>query len=150
MIANNDTRPPAHHLGRSQSTINADNAAIKFFDTYRRVKQNKGGIAQMEYAEIEGDNLQNTIADLVSFASTTSIPRGYRGDFLPPQSAINSDEPIHIITATVLVGYVGKILKLLHFKFPDHEDFQDLDVRKSSDVPDWWTAMRARFETALN
>ena len=82
MIANNETRPPAHHLGRSQSTINADNAAIKFFDTYRRVKQNKGGIAEMEYIEIEGDNLQNTIADLVAFASEVTVVTSYHHNLL--------------------------------------------------------------------
>ena len=60
------TQQPSHHLGRAESTINADKAAIKFFDTYRRVKQHKLGIDTMEFVEIEGDNLQNTIADLVA------------------------------------------------------------------------------------
>lgn len=104
----------------------------------------------MVYAEIEGDNLQNTIADLVAFASSTAIPRNYVGDFQPPQSALNSDEPIHIITESVLLGYVGKLVKLLHFKFPQHEDYRGLDPRKSSDVPEWWTLMRPRFEKALD
>jgi hypothetical protein len=72
----------------------------------------------MECAEIEGDNLQNTIADLVAFASSTAIPRNYNGDFQPPQSILNSDEPIHIMTESVLLGYLGKIVKLVHFKFP--------------------------------
>ena len=126
-------RAPEHHLGRAASTINHDNTATKFFDTYRRVHQHKSGLATMEYAEIEGDNLQNTIADLVAFASSTAIPRNYVGDFQPPQSALNSDEPIHIITESVLLGYVGKIVKLLHFKFPQHEDYRGLDPRKSTD-----------------
>ena len=68
-------RAPDYHLGRADSTIIADNSATKFFDTYRRVYQHKLGVATMEYAEIEGDNLQNTIADLVAFASSTAIPR---------------------------------------------------------------------------
>jgi hypothetical protein len=86
-------RAPDFHLGRAASTINHDNSATKFFDTYRRVYQHKLGIATMEYAEIEGDNLQNTIADLVAFASSTAIPRNYVGDFQPPQSTLTQMNP---------------------------------------------------------
>ena len=68
-------RAPDYHLGRAESTINLDNSATKFFDTHRRIYQRNSGITTMEYAEIEGDNLQNTIADLVAFASSTAIPR---------------------------------------------------------------------------
>jgi hypothetical protein len=82
-------RAPDYHLGRADSTIITNNSATKFFDTYRHAYQHKSsGVATMEYAETEGDNLQNTIADLVAFASSTAIPR--------PQSALNSDNPIQM------------------------------------------------------
>ncbi|KAL7511713.1 hypothetical protein ACHAXN_008683 [Cyclotella atomus] len=84
----NAVRAPDYHLGRAESTINLDNSATKFFDTYRRIYQRNSGITTMEYAEIEGDNLQNTIADdLVAFASCKAIPRNYLGDLQPPQPA---------------------------------------------------------------
>ena len=119
---------PAHHLGRSNSTIVNDNAATKFYNTYRRVMNKVGTFDGMQEVEIEGDNLQNTIAELVDFVCTNPIPSRYVGDFRPPASTENSDEPIPVIKASVLVGYVGKVVKLLHFKFPHHEDFEDLDI----------------------
>ena len=139
--------PPAtYNVGRSVSTIRADNTALKCFNTYRRVSLERGPFEEMPYLEIEGDNLQNSIADFAEFLRTTPIPRGYIGDFEPPASAVNSDEPVRVITAGVLSLYIGKVLKLHHLRFPGHEDFDGLDKFKSSDVPEWWTDMRARFE----
>ena len=46
------------------------------------------------FIEIEGDDLQNEIAELVVFASSTPIPRNYTVSFTTPASTMTSDESI--------------------------------------------------------
>ena len=147
-MASNSTdalSPHVYNVGRADSTIAADNAALKCFNTYRRVSLEKGTFDEMPYVEIEVDNFQNSIADFAEFLRTTPIPRNYTGDFDPPASAQDSDEPIRVITSAVLSGYIGKIVKLHHLRYPGHEDFHGLDKFKNTDVPQWWTDMRVRF-----
>ncbi len=82
----------------------------------------------------------------------TPIPRNYVGDFdeTPRRRADQEDEPIQLIVTTTLTGYIGKILKILQYKFPDHEDFRDLDLNKPQEVPEFWSRLQKQFMKACD
>ena len=84
----------------------------------------------MKYIEIENDNLEDMIIGMVSYASTTAIPRYYVDNFEPPANT-NEDAPIKIIATSTLSKYIGKIIKMIQYKFPMHEDFAGLDINKN-------------------
>lgn len=137
-------------LGRAPPTIRNDGTAIKFFNTYRALSE-KSTLEKLSYIEIEADNLENLVADLCDFTLSHPIPRYYREGFEPPLSALaNEDEPIKILRATVLSQYIGNIIKLIHFMFPEHEDFQDLDITDPKQVPSWWTRVRTPWEAEVD
>lgn len=131
-------------LGRAPNTIRGDRAPIKWVETYRRI-HGKCSFNDMKYIEIENDNLEDMIIGMVSYASTTAIPRYYVDNFEPPANT-NEDAPIKIIATSTLSKYIGKIIKMIQYKFPMHEDFAGLDINKQSDVPEFWTLLRPRFE----
>ena len=75
---------------------------------------------------------------VIAFALSTPIHRNYTGVFKPPISAMTSDDPIPILTVSVLSGYIEKMINLVHCKFPNQGDCKHLDLWKPSDVPSWW------------
>eukprot|EP00956_Cyclotella_meneghiniana_P007089 scaffold9639_cov23-Cyclotella_meneghiniana.AAC.1 len=102
-MASNSTdalSPDVYNVGRADSTIAADNAALKCFNTYRRVSLEK--VLLILLSSSEPLQSQETIST---------------GDFDPPASAQDSDEPIRVITSAVLSGYIGKIVKLHHLRY---------------------------------
>ena len=131
-------------LGRAPNTIRGDTAPLKWLDTYRRI-HHKCPFNDMKFIEIEGDNLEMEIIGMASFASTTALPRYYVNDFEPPANT-NEDAPIKILVTNTLSKYIGKIIKMIHYKFPEHEDFKDLDINKQTDVPEFWVHLRPLFE----
>lgn len=42
--------------------------------------------------------------------------------------------------------YAGKIIRYIWSMFPEHPDFEGLDINKQADVPEWWKSRRLRFE----
>ena len=147
MGADNSRQRRGNPLGRASTTITGDGSSIKFFDTYRK-RHGKGAFSDMAYIEIEEDNLEYVITELAQFACSTPIPRYHRGDFEPPPRRRGADEdaPITIIKASALQQYIGNIIKLIQYKFPEHDDFKDLDVRDPYAVPSWWSRLRPEFE----
>ena len=137
-------------LGHAPNTIKGDGAAIKFYEAYRRIR-NKSTLEDMLFIEIESDNLESEIISICAFASSTPIPRYYVNDFEPPpRRPDQEDEPIQIIIPNTLSKYIGKILKILQYKFPHHPEFESLDINKPSDVPEFWTSLGPQFKKACN
>lgn len=145
----NPQRHEPSFLGRSSSTVNGDESAKKFYDTYRAVRGRDTSFDDMLPEEIECDNLENEIVELALFCSSTPIPVGYGAEFEPPgKEAGKEAEPIKIIRTEVLAQYIGNVIKLFQRTFPMHEEFRGLNVNDSSDVPDFWKNLRPQFLTA--
>jgi len=129
-------------FGQAKMTAGADDAALRLYDAYRRLRQERDPFDQMRRVEIEGDNLEAEILLFCKFCSSTPIPHNFDENLEPRNN--NNDGAVKVLMQSTLTKYVGKVIKLIRGKFPDHEDFKGL---KPGDQPEWWVGMRTAFET---
>ena len=138
--------------GRAPSTIGGDEAAKKFYNTFRALRGKETTFDQMLPSEIESDNLEMEIVDLLIFITNNPIPVGYGKSFKPPgveedhDEPLN-DEPVKVLTEKTLLQYVGNIVQLFKQKFPNHEEFVGLS---SNETPEFWSRLHSRWGTALH
>ncbi len=94
------------NMGRAESTLAHDNAAMKLFRGYRQVKQLP---PTMNPDEVKGDMLQEYLLNLGNYFATRPIAR-YFNENLEPTNPNN----LHCLTPSNLVAtserYIEKIL----------------------------------------
>ena len=100
---------------------------------------------EMEYAEIADDLLELLAIHFLTFLATTPIPLKCT-DELRPRVEPPPGQAVRIVVASTLSKYAGKIFRNIWSLFPDHPDFEGLDINKQTDIPEWWKIRRARFE----
>lgn len=116
---------------QKQNTDTGDDSAARLWAIFRK---EKGLPPVPTREELEGSGAETAVLELSIFALARPIPIHF-DDNLQPTTNTN-----RCCTATTLVGYLGKYIKLFRGIYPEHPDWKDL--KKPDDVPQWWTEMR--------
>jgi len=96
-------------------------------------------VHQMQYAEIEADNLQNLFLIIAHEFSTRPIPAN-ADENLMPRNPNNK----RCCMATTLTKYIGQLKVYLMEKFPQHPDFAQ------GQDPSWYKNLINQFERDCN
>ena len=121
--------PPAR-IQASNTDDHDDNASR----LWRICRARNGQPVAISLTELEGRGAEHLMTELCVFATAQPIPINFDDD-LNPRGQSN-----RCCVASTLTGYAGKYLKFMRRVDPNHPDWKDL---KETDVPVWWTVMRA-------
>jgi len=130
-------------MGDAESTVAANKAATRLFNVWRD-RNGRSPLSNMQWVEVEEDNLEAEIFNFCRWVSSTPIPKFFDDQLKPRLNNSNQEGTVKLLLKSTLTKYVGKVILMIRNKFPQHPDFASL--RSNSDVPLWWTKLRPIFE----
>jgi hypothetical protein len=130
-------------MGDAESTVAANKAATRLFNVWRD-RNGRSPLSNMQWVEVEEDNLEAEIFNFCRWVSSTPIPKFFDDQLKPRLNNSNQEGTVKLLLKSTLTKYVGKVILMIRNKFPQHPDFASL--HSNSDVPLWWTKLRPIFE----
>lgn len=125
-------------LGRADATAQLRGSALNCVNAVRKIR-NLPPVHQIQYAEIESDNLLNLFLIIAEEFSTRPIPANADENLMPRNKSNKK-----CCMATTLSKYIGQLKSYLMEKFPHHPDFAN------KQDPSWYKNLINQFERDCN
>lgn len=129
------TAPAGSGSLQSARTVDHDVQAVRLYVNYRRAYE-KSDVPTKE--ELEGRGAEMEMIQFCVFCADGPIPHAFDENMQPPK---DSDGNVKCLVSSVIVGYVGKYLKLLRSIYPDHPDWSHIPA-SSNEGPSWWKPLK--------
>jgi len=127
------TAPAGSGSLQSARTVDHDTQAVRLYVNYRRAYE-KSDVPTKK--ELEGRGAEMEMIQCCVFCADGPIPHAFDENMQPPK-----DSEGNVKCPSVIVGYVGKYLKLLRSIYPDHPDWSHIPA-SSNEGPSWWKPLK--------
>ncbi len=104
-------------MGDAESTVAANKAATRLFNVWRD-RNGRSPLSNMQWVEVEEDNLEAEIFNFCRWVSSTPIPKFFDDQLKPRLNNSNQEGTVKLLLKSTLTKYVGKVILMIRNKFP--------------------------------
>ena len=130
----------SRELGVSQSTLNRDKLAEKFFNEVHQqfVPGPRKKLAELTAVDIENDNIEEILGTFANALVNNFIPNGWH-----KAGGWQQDDPKRL-TPDTIIKYVEPVFAILKSKFPGHDH-----LRGNPEHQTWWITLKTNLKNGL-